>query len=118
MTSELVLVFDTLAEEDVLDQLSAEFDKHSEAGNRDHSPSLIIVNKKVWGLIETEISKALLARYKTRKLPGYDKVTATSRSGHVEPAKAGFNAVSFRARPVVAIDGDNVISARVGGMDG
>jgi len=113
--SELVLLFSTDDPENILDQLSKEFDRHSYAGNRDCTPSLIIVNINNWRQIELELAKRLKTRYRVKQILGYEKVTANSEGWVIHDVKQkGWNCLMFRGRPVVAIYGDNVIAARVG----
>jgi hypothetical protein len=119
MKSELVLLVNRDKENypQVLDQLSSELDKSSNVGNGVQGPSMIICTKPIWIEIEGELQEALIARF-GKKLHGYDKVTATSAPGRTEPPSGyGFNALSYRGIPIVAMDAgdDNIISSRLKG---
>jgi hypothetical protein len=141
MTSELVLLFNYDKSEDILDKLTEAFDKHSSSSSIDKVPSMIIVSKKTWYLIEGALEPLLSAHYgkktngsksQTKKdsvpsnqiaeegqkstkstptIPQYDKVNTT------EDPQSGFASLSFRSRPIVAIDGDNIVAWRVGAND-
>ena len=111
MQSEFVLLFKPSGKTHILDQLSKAYDKHSYPGSMDKQPSLIIVSEETWFLIEGELQPMLASRYKTIKERGYDKVQG--KIGDIPKPQSGYNALSYRARPIVAIDGHNIIAERV-----
>jgi len=83
--SKLILLFNTDDHEDILGQLGKEIDLHSWAGQLNTFPSMIIVNKDMWTLIEAELQLLL-------------------------QSKKGYASVMYRGIPIVPIDGDNIIS--------
>jgi len=93
-----------------LDYLSSEFDNVSAAGSTSESPTIGLTTKTIWTYIEGLIQPMVSARYDTLQLRGYDRVDGGTPNGQTRPAGekmsgfAGFNAISYRARPLVADD--------------
>lgn len=103
--SESVLLFKPKT---LLDELSEEMDK------KDYD--MVVCTKSVWTQLEGELQPLISAKYEETTIKGYDKVTADSKgSVPAEDPKAGFISISFRGRPIVAMDAndDNVIGARL-----
>lgn len=111
MTSELVLLFDTKNLTNVEQQLSDAFDAHSTAGNMTQTPSMMIVRKTVWLTLEKELIKKHPKLVDESKPVKYHRVSTKDKG---LTGEHGYNAIIFRSRPVVAIDGDNIVAARVG----
>lgn len=93
-----------------LDYLSSEFDNVSAAGSTSESPTMGLTTKTIWTYIEGLIQPMVSARYETLQLRGYDRIDGGTPIGEMRPAGektsgfAGFNAISYRARPLVADD--------------
>lgn len=94
-----------------LDYLSSEFDNVSAAGSTSESPTIGLTTKAIWTFIEGLIQPMVSARYETMQLRGYDRVDGGIPAGTMAPAGdsrlsgfGGFNALSYRARPLVADD--------------
>lgn len=94
-----------------LDYLSSEFDNVSAAGSTSESPTLGLTTKAIWTYIEGLIQPMVSARYETLQLRGYDRVDGGIPAGTMVPAGderlsgfGGFNAIGYRARPLVADD--------------
>lgn len=93
-----------------LDYLSSEFDNVSAASSTSESPTIGLTTKAIWTYIEGLIQPMVSARYETLQLRGYDRVDGGTPAGTTRPAGekmsgfAGFNALSYRARPMVADD--------------
>lgn len=93
-----------------LDYLSSEFDNVSAASSNQESPTIGLTTKTIWTYIEGLIQPMVSARYETLQLRGYDRVDGGTPAGQSRPAGektsgfAGFNAISYRARPLVADD--------------
>lgn len=93
-----------------LDYLSSEFDNVSAAGSTSESPTLGLTTKAIWTFIEGLIQPMVSARYETLQLRGYDRVDGGLPPGEFRKAGdqtsgfAGFNALTYRARPLVADD--------------
>lgn len=111
--AELVLLFNTDNLTDVEGQLGKAFDDFSVAGDMRHIPSLMIVRKEVWLALETELIKKLKHKsYKPENIKDYDATSSKSTD-----TKVGYNAIIFRGRAVVAIDGKNIVADKVGAND-
>lgn len=94
-----------------LDYLSSEFDNVSAAGSTSESPTLGLTTKAIWTYIEGLLQPMVSARYETLQLRGYDRVDGGTPKGMSVPQGdsrlsgfGGFNALSYRARPLVADD--------------
>lgn len=93
-----------------LDYLSSEFDNVSAASSSGESPTIGLTTKTAWTYIEGLLQPMVSARYETLQLKGYDRVDGGTPKGETRPAGekmsgfAGFNAISYRARPLVADD--------------
>lgn len=94
-----------------LDYLSSEFDNVSAAGSTSESPTLGLTTKAIWTFIEGLIQPMVSARYETMQVRGYDRIDGGLPPGTMAPAGdtklsgfGGFNALSYRARPLVADD--------------
>lgn len=94
-----------------LDYLSSEFDNVSAAGSTSESPTLGLTTKAIWTFIEGLIQPMVSARYETMQLKGYDRVDGGIPAGMSVPQGdsrlsgfGGFNALTYRARPLVADD--------------
>ena len=92
-----------------LDYLSSEFDNVSAAGSSSESPTIGLTTKTIWTYIEGLIQPMVSARYETMQLQGYDRIDGKTPNGSVvSGAKmtgvGGFNALVYRARPLVADD--------------
>jgi len=94
-----------------LDYLSSEFDNVSAAGSTSESPTLGLTTKAIWTYIEGLLQPMVSARYETLQSRGYDRVDGGLPAGTAVPAGdkrlsafGGFNAISYRGRPLVADD--------------
>lgn len=92
-----------------LDYLSSEFDNVSAASSNSESPTIGLTTKAIWTYIEGLIQPMVSARYETLQLRGYDRVDGGTPNGQTRPANetsafAGFNAITYRNRPLVADD--------------
>lgn len=93
-----------------LDYLSSEFDNVSAASSNRESPTIGLTTKAIWTYIEGLIQPMMSARYETLQLRGYDRVDGGTPNGELRPSGektsgfAGFNAINYRARPLVADD--------------
>ena len=92
-----------------LDYLSSEFDNVSAAGSKQESPSIGLTTKSIWTFIEGLLQPMVSARYDTLQINGYDRVDGGTAIGEVRKSAetsgfAGFNALNYRARPLVADD--------------
>lgn len=94
-----------------LDYLSSEFDNVSAAGSTSESPTMGLTTKAIWTYIEGLIQPMVSARYETVGVRGYDRIDGKLPPGMSVPAGderlqgfAGFNALTYRGRPLVADD--------------
>jgi hypothetical protein len=92
-----------------LDYLSSEQDNVRAASSRQETPTMGLTTKTDWTYIEGLIQPMVSARYDTLQLNGYDQVDGgtpmgTSRKYGQTSAFAGFDAITYRARPIVADD--------------
>lgn len=94
-----------------LDYLSSEFDNVSAAGSTSESPTIGLTTKAIWTYIEGLIQPMVSARYETVGVRGYDRVDGKLPPGTSVPPGderlqgfGGFNALSYRGRPLVADD--------------
>lgn len=94
-----------------LDYLSSSFDDVSAAGSFSESPTLGLTTKAIWTFIEGLIQPMLSARYEVVSAGGYDRIDGGMPPGvSVRPGdsrlegRAGFNALQYRARNMVADD--------------
>lgn len=94
-----------------LDYLSSEFDNVSAAGSTSESPTIGLTTKAIWTYIEGLIQPMVSARYETVGVRGYDRVDGKLPAGMSVPPGderlqgfGGFNALSYRGRPLVADD--------------
>jgi allophanate hydrolase subunit 2 len=105
--SELVILFNPKNDgEEVLPQL----DEFTE--NLKDEWSMIVCSQMTWYRIEAELQPPMAARYETEKIKPYERQNIKE-----DKAKIGFASIPYKGKPVVAIDGVNVVSARVGGMN-
>lgn len=103
--SELALLFNPDNDgEPVLSQLDKEFDEHHVAGQLKTIPSLIVCSKVTWVRLEMELYPIFTSKGKLIKEP------------KVVP-KDGYSSLIYRARPIVAVNGNDIVSARVGVLD-
>lgn len=92
-----------------LDLVSSEFSAISAAGAANEAPTIGLTTQAVWDLFEKLMSDKIRANYETTSVAGYNKVSGKTPNGVSVPAAelkgaAGFNAISYRGRPVVADD--------------
>lgn len=93
-----------------LDYASSEFDNVSAAGSQMESPTLGLTTKAVWTFFEGLMQPMVSARYDTVGVRGYDRIDGGTPPGGVNKpgegmtGQAGFNALIYRARPLVADD--------------
>lgn len=92
-----------------LDYLSSEMDNVRAASSTSETPTLGLTTKTIWTYIEGLIQPMVSARYETLQLRGYDQIDGGTPNGSVRPANkmsgfAGFDAITYRARPLVADD--------------
>lgn len=94
-----------------LDYLSSEFDNVSAASSNSESPTMGLTTKAIWTYIEGLIQPMVSARYETVGVHGYDRVDGGTPKGMAVPVGdarlsgfGGFNAINYRARPLVADD--------------
>lgn len=105
-SSFLVLCFDTSNYDHALEELNEAFDNHSTAASMVRTPELIVVKPDLYPILEKQLEEFIKARYATKKLK--TNPTAPNLKDRSYPA------LTFRARPIVAIDGINIIADRVG----
>lgn len=74
--------------------------------------SMIVCSFMTWSRIEAEKQPPMSARYETKQTAPYERQNVKE-----DKAKIGFASIDYKGKPVVAIDGVNVVSARVGGMN-
>lgn len=92
-----------------LELIGSEFSAVSAAGAANEAPTMGLTTQAVWDLFETLLGAKLSANYDTTSISGYNKVSGKTPMGIAVPAAelkgaAGFNAITFRGRPVVADD--------------
>lgn len=94
-----------------LDYLSTEFDNVSAASSAQESPTIGYTTKQIWTFVEGLIMPTLSSRYEATQIGGYNKVSGKTPVGTSVPAgspelkgAAGFNAITYRGRPLVADD--------------
>jgi hypothetical protein len=92
-----------------LDYLSSEMDNVRAASSTKETPTIGLTTKTIWTYIEGLIQPMVSARYDTLTLRGYDQVDGGTPNGQTRPANktsgfAGFDAITYRARPLVADD--------------
>lgn len=92
-----------------LDLVSAEFSAVSAAGAATESPTIALTTQEVWDIFEQLLGVRVRANYEATSISGYNKVSGKTPMGVSVPAAelkgaAGFNAISYRGRPVVADD--------------
>lgn len=92
-----------------LAQVSAKFTAVSAAGAEQEAPTIGLTTPAVWDIFEALLGSQLRANYTTTSISGYNKVSGKTPNGVMVPAEelkgaAGFNAISYRGRPVVADD--------------
>lgn len=89
--------------------VAAEFDRVSAAGSGQEAPTIALTTKSIWSMFETVLGDKLRANYDATTISGYNRVSGKTPNGVSVPAtelkgSAGFNAINFRGRPVVADD--------------
>jgi len=93
-----------------LDYLSSEFDNVCAAGSSQESPTLGLTTKAIWTYVEGLMQPMIQGRYDTVGVQGYNRVDGGTPAGGVsKPGEGltgfgGFNALVYRARPLVADD--------------
>ena len=94
-----------------LDLLSIEFDNASAASSNNESPTMGLTTKSIWSLLEGLLAPTVQAMYTSTQVNGYNRVSGGTPTGTSLPAGspelkgvAGFNAITYRGRPVVADD--------------
>lgn len=93
-----------------LDYMSSEFDNVSAAGSTMESPTIGLTTKAGWTFTEGLMQPMIQGRYDTLAVRGYDRVDGGTPAGGVNrpgegmTGQAGFNALIYRARPLVADD--------------
>lgn len=89
--------------------LSSTFDNVSAAGSEQESPTIALTTKAIWSMFETVLGDKISVSYNPTAINGYNRVSGKTPVGTSVPATelkgaAGFNALSFRGKPVVADD--------------
>lgn len=89
--------------------LGATFDNVSAAGSEQESPTIALTTKAIWSMFETVLGDKISVSYNPTAINGYNRVSGKTPVGTSVPATelkgaAGFNALSFRGKPVVADD--------------
>ena len=92
-----------------LDLVGSEFSAVSAAGAANEAPTIGLTTQAIWDLFEKILGERVHANYETTSIAGYNKVSGKTPMGTSIPAAelkgaAGFNAISYRGRPVVADD--------------
>lgn len=92
-----------------LAQVSAKFTAVSAAGAEQEAPTIALTTPAIWDIFEGLLGDKVRANYETTSIAGYNKVSGKTPNGVMVPAAelkgaAGFNAISYRGRPVVADD--------------
>lgn len=92
-----------------LDVIGTEFDNASAASSNSESPTIGLTTKAIWSLFEGLMTPTLSAMYSPTSMTGYNRVDGGTPNGTTMPAaelkgSTGFNAITFRGRPVVADD--------------
>lgn len=87
----------------------ANFDAASAAGDEEEAPTIALTTKTLWRTLETAMNGQIQAHYQSTSMQGYNKVSGQTPRGQLVPVgelkgAAGFNAISLRARPMVADD--------------
>ncbi len=87
----------------------ANFDSVSAAGDEEEAPTIALTTKTLWRTLETAMNSQIQAHYVSTSIQGYNKVSGKTPKGELVPqaelkGAAGFNAISLRARPMVADD--------------
>lgn len=94
-----------------LDLVSQEFDNASAASSNSESPTIGLTTKAIWTFFEGLLTPTLQSVYQATQVSGYNRVSGGTPTGVSLPAGspelkgvAGFNAITYRGRPVVADD--------------
>lgn len=92
-----------------LDLVRSEMTAVSAAGSGQESPTIALTTPAIWDLFDSLMTPTVSARYDAIDAKGYNRVSGktpmgTSVSESELKGAAGFNAISFRGRPVVADD--------------
>lgn len=94
-----------------LDYLSSEFDNVSAASSGQEAPTMGLTTKAVWTFVESLLSPTVQAIYTATAVSGYNKVSGGTPVGTSVPGgspelkgAAGFDAITYRGRPLVADD--------------
>lgn len=92
-----------------LDLTSAEFDNVSAAGSGQESPTIALTTKAIWTFFESLMGDKINGDYSATQIKGYNRVSGKTPIGTSVPAEAlkgaaGFDAISYRGKPVVADD--------------
>lgn len=92
-----------------LDLVRSEMTAVSAAGSGQEAPTIALTTPDVWDLFDSLLTPTISARYDAIDAKGYNRVSGktpmgTSVAESELKGAAGFNAISFRGRPVVADD--------------
>jgi hypothetical protein len=92
-----------------LDTIGTEFDAASAASSSSEAPTLGLTTKAVWSLFEGLMTPTISSMYNPTTMNGYNRVDGGTPNGTTMPASelkasAGFVAITYRGRPVVADD--------------
>lgn len=94
-----------------LDYLSSEFDNSSAASSQQEAPTLGYTTKAIWTFVEGLLQPMIASVYMSTQIGGYNKVNGKTPVGSSVPdgspelkGAAGFNAITYRGRPLVADD--------------
>lgn len=89
--------------------VAAEMTAVSAAGAGKEAPTIALTTPEVWDFFESLLTATVQAKYDTINARGYNRVSGKTPMGTSVPESelhglAGFNALSFRGRPIVADD--------------
>lgn len=92
-----------------LSLIRAEMTAVSAAGSGQEAPTIALTTPAIWDLFDSLLTPTIAARYDAIDAKGYNRVSGktpmgTSVTESELKGAAGFNAISFRGRPVVADD--------------
>lgn len=110
-SSGLILYFepDSKTSKSALEQLDEIYDLHSTAGSYDKSPHAILVSQETWTTLEGDLQK----RYDIKSKRDIHVPLDKTPHEDIKVMRA-YNALVYRARPIVAIDGENLVADWVG----
>lgn len=92
-----------------LDLVKSEMTAVSAAGAEHETPTMGLTTPVVWDLFDKLLTPTISARYDVTDVRGYNRVSGKTPMGTSVPESelkgaAGFTAISFRGRPIVADD--------------